>query len=69
MIFKRKMEGEQKLMKKGQGQLIHVSDFMEEENRCLIICNKGGNVVKDACCIIYPGAQGDPWWDHTQLLV
>jgi len=26
-------------------------------------------VVKDACCIIYPGVGGNPWWDHTQLLM
>ena len=26
-------------------------------------------MVKDACCIIYPGVGGDPWWDHVQLLV
>jgi hypothetical protein len=25
-------------------------------------------VVKDACCIIYPGVSGNPWWDHVQLL-
>jgi hypothetical protein len=24
--------------------------------------------VKDARCITYPGAHGDPWWDHNQLL-
>ena len=26
-------------------------------------------MVKDACCIIYPGVGGNPWWDHTQLLM
>ena len=68
MTFERKTEGEQKLMKKGQGRLIHVSDFVEEENRCLIIRDRDSNMVKDAHYIIYPRAQGDPWWDHTQLL-
>jgi len=43
-------------------------DFIEEENRCLIIHNEEGNVVKDARCIIYLGVGGDLWWDHVQLL-
>jgi hypothetical protein len=60
--------GQQKLIKKGRGRLIHVSDFVEEENGRLIIRNQHGNVVKDARCITYPGAQGDKWWDHAQLL-
>ena len=61
--------GEQKLMKKGRGWLIHVSDFVEEENGQLIVTNEEGDVVKDVCHIIYPGVGGDPWWDHKQLLV
>ena len=55
-------------MKKGRGRIIHVSDFVEEENGRLIIRNQEGIVVKDAQCIIYPGASGDAWWNHTQLL-
>jgi len=55
-------------MKKGRGRIIHVSDFVEEENGRLIICNQDGDITKDACCIIYPGSGGDPWWEHTQLL-
>ncbi len=55
-------------MKKGRGQLIYVSDFVEEENGCLIICNEEGIVVKDARCIMYPRSGGDAWWDHAQLL-
>ena len=65
----RTQEGEQKLQRKGRGRLIHVSDFIEEENGRLIIRNEDGDVVKDARCIIYPGVGGDPWWDHAQLLV
>ena len=61
-------EGEIKLQKKGRGRIIHVSDFVEEENGRLIIRNEEGTVVKDARCITYPGSGGDPWWDHTQLL-
>jgi len=56
-------------MKKGRGRLIHVSDFVEEENGRLIVRNEEGVVVKDARRIIYPGVGGDPWWDHKQLLV
>ena len=55
-------------MRKGRGRIIHVSDFVEEENGRLIIRNEEGVVVKDARCITYPGSGGDPWWDHTQLL-
>jgi hypothetical protein len=55
-------------MKKGRGRIIHVSDFIEEENGRLIVCDQEGNVVRDARCITYPGASGDPWWDHKQLL-
>jgi len=66
---KRFKEGQQKLPKKGWGRLIHVSDFVEEENGRLIVRNQEGVVVKDARCITYPGTGGDPWWDHAQLLV
>jgi hypothetical protein len=55
-------------MKKGRGWLIHVLDFVEEENGQLIIWDQNGMVVKDACCITYSGAHRDPWWDHNQLL-
>ena len=64
----RSLHGKQRLMKKGWGQLIHVSDFIEEENRHLIIHNQEGVMVKDARCITYPGTGGDLWWDHAQLL-
>ena len=66
-LSNRLQEHEQKLLRKGRGRLIHVSDFVEEENGCLIVRNEG-DVVKDARCIIYPGVGGDAWWDHNQLL-
>ncbi len=28
-----------------------------------------GNIVQDACKIIFPGSNGDAWWDTAQLLV
>jgi len=55
----RRLNFQQKLMKKGRGHLIHVSDFVEEEHGCLIIWNTDGVIVKNAWCIIYPGANGD----------
>ena len=57
------------LQKKGCGCIIHVSDFVEEENGHLIVGNERGVIIKDAQTIIYPGTGSDPWWDHTQLLV
>ena len=65
----RVQDGEQKIMRKGHGQLIHVSDFVEEENGCLIVCDEEGDIVKDVQRIIYPGVGGDAWWDQDQLLV
>ena len=66
--MERSREDEQILQKKGRGRIIHVSDFVEEENGRLIVRNEEGEVVRDARTIIYPGSGGDPWWDHTQLL-
>jgi len=68
MILERVAPGQQKLMKKGRGHLIHVSDFIEEENGQLIVHNKDSRVVKDMHCITYPRTHRDAWWDHTQLL-
>jgi hypothetical protein len=68
-LSNRLQEHEQKLLRKGRGRLIHVSDFVEEENRRLIVHNEEGDVVKDVRCIIYPGVGGDAWWDHNQLLM
>jgi hypothetical protein len=49
---------------------LKVTDLnIEEENGQLIIHNEEGGIIKDARTIIYPGVGGDPWWEHTQLLV
>jgi len=61
-------EGQSVLRKKGRGRLIHVSDFLNPENGRLIIRDDNGNVIEDARVIIYPGSNGDPWWDTKQLL-
>jgi len=55
-------------MKKGRGCLIHVSDFVKEDNGRLIVQDEDGRVVKDVHCITYLGANSNTWWDHTQLL-
>jgi hypothetical protein len=34
----------------------------------LTICNADRNLAHDACKIIYPGSDGDSWWDTKQLL-
>jgi len=64
----RAQQGEQILQKKECSHIIHVSNFVKEENGCLIIHNEEGNIVKDARMIIYLGVGGDLWWDHMQLL-
>ncbi|KIL56227.1 hypothetical protein M378DRAFT_50672, partial [Amanita muscaria Koide BX008] len=60
---------EHPLHKKGRGRAIHVSDFINPESGRLIICDRDGTITRDACKIIYPGANGDQWWDCNQLLV
>src|SRR6266853_1404799 len=42
---------------------------MHCNNGFLIVHNQEGIVVKDTCCIMYPGVSGNKWWDHDQLLV
>lgn len=68
MSLERKQPGEIKLMRKGWGHIIHVSDFVEEKFGRLVICDHDGSILRDAQCITYLGANGDPWWDHSQLL-
>jgi hypothetical protein len=61
-------EGEQPLRKKGRGRLVHVSDFINEEDGRLVLLDENDQIVRDARKIIYPGANGDPWWDTKQLM-
>jgi hypothetical protein len=61
-------EGEQVLRKKGRGRLIHVSDFLEEVNGRLVSLTPDGKVLRDARKVIYPGSNGDPYWDCDQLV-
>lgn len=56
------------LQKKGRGRLIHVSDFINEEDGRLTLRDRGGVIIKEAREIIYPGSNGDAWWDTAQLM-
>jgi len=60
--------GEQLLRKKGRGRIIHVSDFINEEHGRLTLRNPNGEIIKDAHRVIFPGANGDAWWTHENLL-
>ncbi|KAG5221653.1 DDE family endonuclease [Salix suchowensis] len=60
--------GEQPLRKKGRGRLIHVSDFINPETGRLVVIDKHGKITHDARKIIFPGSNGDAWWDTKQLL-
>ena len=61
-------ESEQPLRKKGRGRLIYVSDFINEEDGRLVLLNEDGQIIRDARKIIYPGSNGNPWWDTKQLI-
>jgi hypothetical protein len=67
-LNQRAQRDQQRLPKKGRGRIIHISDFVEEDNGRLVIHNDDGAVVKDARRIIYPGSGGDAWWDLDQIL-
>jgi hypothetical protein len=47
-LLDRNQDGRQKIVKKGCGRLIYISDFIKEKNGCLIICDQEGIVQKDA---------------------
>jgi len=58
---------------KSKGRLIYDSEFVGPEGRIRVLNNKGifipDNPDLDARKIIYPGSNGDLWWDTKQLLV
>lgn len=56
------------MQKKGQGCLIHNSDFIEEVNGHLCVRNEDGMICQSARKIIFPGSNGDPYWDCQQLI-
>jgi hypothetical protein len=54
---------------KGQGRIIHVSDFVTNATPSgrLVHTDPASGEVSDARVIIKPGKNGDPWWDTKQL--
>jgi hypothetical protein len=62
-VIYRIKDGRQPIWMKGHEWLIHVSDFINPETGRLTIHNVDGNLACDAHKIIYPGSDGDPWWD------
>jgi hypothetical protein len=76
------LPGEQPLRKKGQGRLVHVSDFIIENTGRLSLSEEQIYQLKntgqwtpsleeyngDARKIIYPGKNHDAWWDLKQLI-
>jgi hypothetical protein len=61
-------KGHQPIRSKNRGRIIHVSDFINEDDGRLFLKDEKGAIVEDARKIIYPGSGGDPWWDTDQLL-
>lgn len=57
------------MQKKGKGRIIHVSDFINQVDGRLVCRNSDGTITRDARKVIYPGLNGDAWWDTNQLLV
>lgn len=59
---------EQIMPKKPRGRIIHPLEFIELENGRLVLLGEDGEVIKEARQIIYPGSNGDAWWDCEQLI-
>ncbi|KAE9399002.1 hypothetical protein BT96DRAFT_957397 [Gymnopus androsaceus JB14] len=62
-------EGQTILQKKTRGRIIHVSDLINQVNGPLVCRDADGKITRDARKVIYPGSNGDAWWDTEQLLV
>ena len=62
------LPGQQILQRKGRGRIIHVSGFINAEDGRFVLHDESGNIVAEAREIIYPGANGDAWWNTEQLL-
>jgi len=45
-----------------------VSKFIEEVNGWLVVRNEDGTVHREACKVIFPGSNSDPYWDCAQLI-
>jgi hypothetical protein len=61
-------EGQQPLQQKSRGRLIHVSEFITPETGRLVVQAQDGTITREARKVIFPGSNGDPWWDNVQFL-
>ena len=70
-------DGQKPLWKKGNGHAIHVSDFITEKGRLVLMadeekiildCPLDARIKSDAQVITYPGKGHDVWWDGSQLV-
>jgi hypothetical protein len=71
------LPGTTEIQSKNTSQLIHISDFILETSGRLELSDiefqlsqhDGGTkpVSANAATVIYPGSNGDPWWDMEQL--
>ncbi|EHS62464.1 uncharacterized protein PGTG_20589 [Puccinia graminis f. sp. tritici CRL 75-36-700-3] len=65
------LPGTTELRSKSLGRLIHISDFILESTGRLVLSPEQQKLhdleFSDAATVIYPGSQGDAWWDMDQL--
>ena len=70
-------KGQQPLRKKGNGRAIHVSDFITEQGRLVLMGEEEktnsalplhSRIKSDARVIIHPRKGHDAWWDGQQLV-
>ncbi|PLW44829.1 hypothetical protein PCASD_07130 [Puccinia coronata f. sp. avenae] len=71
------LPGTSEIRSKNTGRLIHISDFILESTGRLVLSTEmfeksqleSGTkpALADAATVIYPGSNGDPWWDMEQL--
>ena len=70
-------DGQQPLQKKGNGCVIHVSNFITEKGRLVLMADEekiisdhllNARIKSDARVITYPGKGHDAWWDGSRLV-
>ncbi|KNF00508.1 hypothetical protein, variant [Puccinia striiformis f. sp. tritici PST-78] len=65
------LPGLTELRLKSLGRLMHISDFILESTGRLVLSPDEQEFhqlnCSDAATVIYPGSQGDAWWDMAQL--
>ncbi|EFP82441.2 uncharacterized protein PGTG_08397 [Puccinia graminis f. sp. tritici CRL 75-36-700-3] len=65
------LPGSREIREKNAGRLIHISDFILETTGRLKLPEEQAQALNlesnDAATVIYPGSNGDKWWDMEQL--